>query len=328
MDPALVLRDVRKSFGATKAVDGISPHRAARRAVRRDRSERRRQDDVHQDDHVDPVSGLGRAVGARSALGARGQGSHRLPAGGARRLPQDEGRRVSRLHGAAERHAPATTRRHVVPKMLESMNLPGTGEKALRGSVEGHAAARAVHRRGDSPARSAHSRRAVQRPGSGQRAPAARAHRARASARRDGAAVHARHGERGRDVPARGDDPPGTQGARRARRRAAAAVRSADHSFRAARSWRRSVAASRGCQASSASRRLGEGYTVLLVEGTDPAGAIARLAAAVPPARVELARLRLEDVFIRIVSEGATGSDAARALRAGLQAPGAEGAFA
>jgi ABC-2 type transport system ATP-binding protein len=72
---------------------------------------------------------------------------------------------------------------------------------------------------------------------------------------------------------------------------------------------------------------VGEGYTVLLAEGTDPAGAIARLAAAIPPARVELARLRLEDVFIRIVS-GAPGGEAARALRAGLQAPGAEGAFA
>ncbi len=71
----------------------------------------------------------------------------------------------------------------------------------------------------------------------------------------------------------------------------------------------------------------GEGYTVTLVEGTDPAGAMTRLAAAVPPARVELARLRLEDVFIRIVSEGATGSEAARALRAGLQSPH-EGAFA
>ena len=72
---------------------------------------------------------------------------------------------------------------------------------------------------------------------------------------------------------------------------------------------------------------VGEAYTVLLAEGTDPAGAIARLAAAVPPARVELARLRLEDVFIRIVSQGAPGSEAARALRAGLRAPGAQGAF-
>jgi ABC-2 type transport system ATP-binding protein len=71
----------------------------------------------------------------------------------------------------------------------------------------------------------------------------------------------------------------------------------------------------------------GESYTVTLTEGTDPAGAIARLAAAVPPARVELARLRLEDVFISIVSAGAPGSEAARALRAGLQANSAEGAL-
>ena len=55
---------------------------------------------------------------------------------------------------------------------------------------------------------------------------------------------------------------------------------------------------------------------------------VARLAAAVPPARVELSRLRLEDVFIKIVTEGGAGSDAARALRAGLQAAGTEGAFA
>jgi ABC-2 type transport system ATP-binding protein len=72
----------------------------------------------------------------------------------------------------------------------------------------------------------------------------------------------------------------------------------------------------------------GDGFTVTLVEGSDPAGAIARLAAAIPPARVELARLRLEDVFISIVSAGAPGSEAARALRAGLRAPDAEGAFA
>jgi ABC-2 type transport system ATP-binding protein len=73
--------------------------------------------------------------------------------------------------------------------------------------------------------------------------------------------------------------------------------------------------------------RSDDGYLVRLVEGTDPATAIARLAALVAPARIELARLRLEDVFIRIVSEGAPGGDAARALRAGLQAPGAEGVF-
>jgi ABC-2 type transport system ATP-binding protein len=67
-------------------------------------------------------------------------------------------------------------------------------------------------------------------------------------------------------------------------------------------------------------------FTITLSNGVDPAGAIGRLAMAVAPARVELARLRLEDVFIRIVAEGAS-SDAARALRAGLLAPGTEGAL-
>ena len=72
--------------------------------------------------------------------------------------------------------------------------------------------------------------------------------------------------------------------------------------------------------------RHGGAFTITLSNGVDPAGAIGRLAMAVAPARVELARLRLEDVFIRIVAEGAS-SDAARALRAGLLAPGTEGAL-
>jgi hypothetical protein len=46
----------------------------------------------------------------------------------------------------------------------------------------------------------------------------------------------------------------------------------------------------------------------------------------VAPLRERLARLRLEDVFIRIVAEGARDGDA-RALRASLLAPGAEGAL-
>jgi ABC-2 type transport system ATP-binding protein len=71
-----------------------------------------------------------------------------------------------------------------------------------------------------------------------------------------------------------------------------------------------------------------EAFTITLVDGTDPASAMGRLALAVAPARVELARLRLEDVFIRIVAEDAAGSAAAHVIRAGLQGPGAEGAFA
>jgi len=68
-------------------------------------------------------------------------------------------------------------------------------------------------------------------------------------------------------------------------------------------------------------------YRITLRPGTDPAGIMGRLAAAVPAARIELARLRLEDVFIRIVAGGATSHESDRALRASLQASG-EGAMA
>jgi hypothetical protein len=44
------------------------------------------------------------------------------------------------------------------------------------------------------------------------------------------------------------------------------------------------------------------------------------------PARVELARVRLEDVFVRLVSEDAAGSVDERSLRANLQGLGVEGA--
>src|SRR5262245_25644428 len=43
---------------------------------------------------------------------------------------------------------------------------------------------------------------------------------------------------------------------------------------------------------------------ITLIPGTDPAGMMSRLASAVAPARIELARLTLEDVFVRIVAEG------------------------
>ncbi len=68
-------------------------------------------------------------------------------------------------------------------------------------------------------------------------------------------------------------------------------------------------------------------YRISLLPGTDPAAVMARLAAAVAPARIELARLRLEDVFVRIVAEGAHSDAVSRALRASVTAPG-EGALA
>ena len=65
-------------------------------------------------------------------------------------------------------------------------------------------------------------------------------------------------------------------------------------------------------------------YRITLLPGTDPASVMARLAAALAPARIELARLRLEDVFVRIVAEGPQGDAASKALRASVT----EGALA
>jgi ABC-type uncharacterized transport system ATPase subunit len=41
---------------------------------------------------------------------------------------------------------------------------------------------------------------------------------------------------------------------------------------------------------------------IRLIDGSDPGAAIRRITAAVTPARIELARPRLEDIFIGIVS--------------------------
>ena len=70
----------------------------------------------------------------------------------------------------------------------------------------------------------------------------------------------------------------------------------------------------------------GEGCTIHLAQGCDPAQAMRDIAGAVAPARIELARVRLEDVFIRLVSEGNAEDDAARTLRANLQGLGMDGA--
>jgi ABC-2 type transport system ATP-binding protein len=59
-------------------------------------------------------------------------------------------------------------------------------------------------------------------------------------------------------------------------------------------------------------------WVVRLRDGADPSAAISRLAAVVPPARVEIARPRLEDIFIQIVT-GSASSEAADDLRAGLR---------
>jgi ABC-2 type transport system ATP-binding protein len=72
----------------------------------------------------------------------------------------------------------------------------------------------------------------------------------------------------------------------------------------------------------------GGGYSVTLVEGAEPSLAVARIASLVPPARIEIARLRLEDVFIRIVAGGGGLDEAAAALRNRLQSDTGEEARA
>jgi ABC-2 type transport system ATP-binding protein len=67
----------------------------------------------------------------------------------------------------------------------------------------------------------------------------------------------------------------------------------------------------------------GETSEVLLAEGTDPADAMRKIAASIAPARIELVRRRLEDVFVDLVA--ADGKDSAHALRSHLQGIGAEG---
>jgi ABC-2 type transport system ATP-binding protein len=67
-------------------------------------------------------------------------------------------------------------------------------------------------------------------------------------------------------------------------------------------------------------------YHVELKAGVDVAGAISGIAAALPVARIEVKRPRLEDVFVQIVADGADSADAARALRAELADRSAEAA--
>ena len=70
-----------------------------------------------------------------------------------------------------------------------------------------------------------------------------------------------------------------------------------------------------------------DGWEVHLQAGIDPTTAMQQIAATVPVASIAMARLRLEDVFLRLVAADAQGTEAERALRANLQGVG-EGAVA
>jgi hypothetical protein len=62
-----------------------------------------------------------------------------------------------------------------------------------------------------------------------------------------------------------------------------------------------------------------EGCELRLAADTDPATAIRAITTVVAPARIELARIRLEDVFIRLVSEAGAADASHEALRTHLQ---------
>ena len=64
----------------------------------------------------------------------------------------------------------------------------------------------------------------------------------------------------------------------------------------------------------------------MIAPGTDPGGAIRAIAAIVAPARIELARIRLEDVFIRLVGAGGAAAESQQALRTHLQGLSTTGA--
>src|SRR5512138_22275 len=75
-------------------------------------------------------------------------------------------------------------------------------------------------------------------------------------------------------------------------------------------------------------RLTDEGCDIALAENTDPAAAMRALVAVIAPARIELARVRLEDVFIRLVSGDGATNESQAALRKELQDLDVEGATA
>jgi ABC-2 type transport system ATP-binding protein len=69
------------------------------------------------------------------------------------------------------------------------------------------------------------------------------------------------------------------------------------------------------------------GCVIHVHPGSDPAGVVRELVQALPAARVEMARIRLEDVFVRLVSDGTESGETARALRADLEGQGPDEAY-
>jgi ABC-2 type transport system ATP-binding protein len=64
--------------------------------------------------------------------------------------------------------------------------------------------------------------------------------------------------------------------------------------------------------------RVNGGYEILLVEGTDPAAAMKRIVQTVTPARLEVSRPKLEDIFIKLVLGKQQTTESIEELRASL----------
>jgi ABC-2 type transport system ATP-binding protein len=73
-------------------------------------------------------------------------------------------------------------------------------------------------------------------------------------------------------------------------------------------------------------RRTADGCVIGVRSDADPATVLRHLVHAVPAARVEMARIRLEDLFVRLVSDDMGTAESERALRADLAGTGSEGA--
>jgi ABC-2 type transport system ATP-binding protein len=75
-------------------------------------------------------------------------------------------------------------------------------------------------------------------------------------------------------------------------------------------------------------RPMADGCAVHLHAGTEPTAVMQRITSTIRVARVGMARLRLEDVFLRVVAGDGVDREAEQALREDLQGLGTQGALA
>ena len=324
MQPALELRNLRKTFGTTVAVDGmdlvvprgalygvIGPNGAGKTTcIRMIMS------------ILFPDSGELSVLGRRSALEAKDRIGY---------LPEERGvyRKMkvgafliymAQLKGVSAEDAAAR-----VPRLLQEIGLPGIEGKRCEDLSKGmlqrvQFVAAIIHQP---------DLLILDEPFSGLDPVSVRLLREHIleEHRRGATILLSTHvmAQRRRDVPARRDDSPGPQGARRADGRAAASVRSADDSFRAAR--RDSADASQPASRLSGVERVERGgddgaYRITLARGhrsgSGHGAAGVRRRAGAHRAGASAARGRVHP------DRGgwSTDAEAARALRASLTAAG------